>query len=308
MLRLTLFTFVCAAFAATAVAQSDAPTPAGDAAVNLRPQFEEGRSTRYEFWTLRSTVNVTPRGEFTSEMQIDGQTTWTVSQVREDGSAVCEMTVQWVRATVTPPNGEPQTVDSREASGEPARLHQLVVALSGSPVRVEVAADGKVASASGYEAIVQAAGENSSLSERDFVEMATELAVLPGGPAEAMIGTTWNEQFQWGHDVGTLNYDTRFTFEGVERIGGIPIATVTSTASPTFDPDPEKMGDAPVTIRLVESSETERILFDLWRHEAVGRHQVLDLSFELTATTPAGQINMAMRERITSQVLRIAEE
>ena len=68
-----------------------------------------------------------------------------------------------------------------------------------------------------------------------------------------------------------------------------------------------KEGAAP-EIQLTEGQVKTQILFDLSRHEAVGRNTVEDRTIEVRLDLRGRHFSTIVQERIHSQVLRIAED
>src|SRR5690606_28530873 len=119
--------------------------------------------------------------------------------------ATCSMTLDWMTAVLTGADGERFRNDSRRGSGDAPPVHDLLRAMTGTALTVEVAADGQVARVGNVEAMRRRAQDASMVPEElDFIESATDLAVLAGAPAEVRPGGTWRASFRWTHDLGHL--------------------------------------------------------------------------------------------------------
>ena len=284
---------------------------------DLRPRFVEGRTTRYALWTVRRTnvnMSVGDRSQSgTTNMQVEGEVTWRVDRVDEDGSASCTMSLDWLKATFTGTNGDVQMSDSRQGSGDNEAMHGLLQAMSGAPLELEMAADGSVTAIKGVDAIKSAAGEDTRVpSDLDFMETASDLATLPFAPTELAMGDGYDAQFAWSHDLGTLHHDQRYTLKSIEQIAGIPIANVDARADLRLEPDLSKLpeGGAGVDVNLEQGEVVTQVMFDLQRHEAVGRNATQTTVIRVKIPVPAANQTLVrtMEEVIQSQALRIAEE
>jgi len=304
---------------AAGVGAQDAAGPGGlevEGPVDLRPRFVEGRSATYEVWTLRDTVNTFEgRGEQTeagTTMEVTGQMTWTVERVRSDGSATCVMVYDWLAVDITGPGGEVQSADSRRKIGDLPPLDVVLGALAGEPLACEVSARGVVESIDGVAALRQAVGEQGQLPEElDFIEAATELAVLAAAPEAVEVGDDWDAAFTWTHDMGFLHHDTEFELVSIEPVEGLPLATITATSEPRLELDQDQMPgpDGPkIDVKLLEGEKVEQVLWDLSRHEAVGRNAVMDTVVRVTVSFQGSRFIRTITERIQSQALRVSEE
>jgi hypothetical protein len=291
-----------------AAAQED-----GESVHDLRPRWVEGRVTRYRFETRRSddmsmSVNDQNR-EATTVMQSSGEMTWTVQEVRDDGSARVTLVYDWLKLSFTPPQGEAQAGDSREAGGfEP--LKDLCDAVAGSPLTVTFAADGSVDKLEGYEAIKEKAEFPEGVPGRlDFLESVTDKICLPGAPAEAESGDAWEQQFAWNHRMGKMAYDTTYELVGVEPMAGIPVATIRSESELELEVNREDMPpDAPpIDTNMESASASEDVLFDLSRNEVVGRYGIESYMIRININAPQAQVNQRITQTVTHKLLRIEE-
>lgn len=280
--------------------------------VDLRPLFIPGRTARYQVWTLRQLVRSTNTGrESQTRAEIHGEVTWSVEKVRPDGSAICVMTINWLTIKVLRPNRPIEVNDSRLDSGDTEVTYRLLTAMTGVPLTFEASANGDVLSISGTETIRDEVGEQGNApKDLDFIESATDLALVATAPGAAQIHDQWSSQFTWSHEMGRIHHDMVYTLSAVEELAGIKVATVTGEASLMLEVDDSSFpdeGPAP-DIQLTEGQVKTRILFDLSRHEAVGRNTVEDRTIRIKLDLGGRQFLTVVQERIHSQVLRIAEE
>jgi hypothetical protein len=294
---------------------ADEPPQNDKPEINLRPVPIAGRTSRFEFWSQRDQL-ISMRGlgnseSVTTRMVMKGNCTWTVDHARSDGSSTSVMTFDWITIDLTMPDGSVQTCDSRLNRGDNETVHKLLRAMAGVPVKCEVNSDGSIRRATGFDEVKRRAGEGiRPPDELDFIESASDLATLPFAPAEIEVGRSWDGAFEWNHDMGKLQQTLRYTLAGVEEIEGISVATVTATGKSRLTPDQAKLpqGGPRIDVRLLEGSVRSQVIFDLNRHEAVGRHGDESRKIEMTVRLPQGTVTRTLDETIQSQTLRIAEE
>lgn len=284
-------------------------------AVDLQPRWVEGRVTRYAFETQRLTDLVfeaagqtrEARNRFTSE----GEVTWRVRDVNRDGSAEAEFVYDWLRLTFENPQGDTEVADSRRGSGDDPRLQALVEAVAGTPLTVDMAADGSVIEIAGMDAIRRKTDFPETVPEdRDFLEAVTDQISLPAAPADAEPGDQWQQSFTWGHQAGDLQYDTTYTLVEVAPMAGVPVALLRSESELDLDPtEPDVPPDGPdIETRLESGAASAQIMFDLSRNQAVGRHESEQTVVLTSVRTPQGPLTQTTTIRVSRQLLRIAEQ
>ncbi len=316
MIVLTLLGSVCPAAAAAEDAAPAAPAPPYD----VRPLFDEGRSTRYEVWGKR-TMRMDLQGPFgqrtlTQTMVSEGEVTWKVQRIGDDGSATCEMTLLWMSLTVQADDGEPRSVDSRDGVDNEDAMSVRIGALVEKPIVFEMNADGSVQSVRGVDRVREAFGQGagSDLKDAVFLEQASTLATLPRAPATLDLDGQWSSTNVWSRNYGNLRGDLQNTMNyrlgGVESVAGIPVATVTGEAQLGFDPDPDMIPDSgpQIDVQMTNGRATTQIMFDLQRHEVVGRNDVEKVRIETSIESEQINISTVMEETTQNQVLRVAEE
>ena len=300
-------------------APAGAETAETAAEVSLRPDFVAGRACTYRFEGSRSQKADTSFGgrsqSATTEISSRGEMSWTVDRVKPDGGAECTMTLTWMALDVKAGPNPLQRNDSREGSGDIPLLHDLLEAMSGKPVTVVMNADGSVASVRGLDAI-RAAAENPDMvpDERDFTQTATEAATLPFVPPVLPIGGEWKTSFTWRHELGDASQKWTNTLTAVETVEGVELAVVDQQLT-ALSLDASPMAEnlppgAPVpSVRVTDSSGSNRVLFDLTRDEAAARHQRTFIAADLTIPLPDGTRAVTrFEETATDQLLRISEE
>ena len=294
--------------------------PAADEAVDLRPKFVAGRNARYRVWTRRNQQISMSLGDSAQtigrETLIEGEVTWRIEQVADDGSATCTMALDWLTVKQTRDDGAEQFNDSRLASGDNETTHQLMQAMVSAPVHLTMAADGTVTGVSGVEALRQRAPEGLGPDDLDFMESASDLATIPFAPETAVVGEPFDLRFKWQHDLGMpsisafMHHQGSFSLVSAEQIAGIPVATVQGKASLSLEPDLSKLpaNAPPVEIKLLAGQWHSQVIFDLSRHEAVGRNTVQTTQVQITLTVGDRTLTRTIDETIHGQALRIAEQ
>lgn len=286
------------------------------ASVSLQPNLQAGQSATFELWnrtSVEKTLQVQDRTRTANiSQEVNAQVRWSVQSVAPDGSAQCNLELVWVTMDVTNPNGEVMRNDSRQGSGAVADLHQALVVIAGSSVRVMVSADGSVTEVAGMDAINQRLknlNESADLKSLfDFEEIAVNLATLPAGPAELPLGGRWTHSRTNQQASGTMGFQTTYELAKTELIEGIPVATVTGSSILSLTPDQARLAEAPgLNVRLADSDYQMQIMVDLQRGEVVGRNVVSRMTIE--TMRDMGQAVLRITDQINShtQVLRAAE-
>ena len=289
---------------------------------DLRPQWTVGQTARYAIWTQRTqNISMTMAGQKRDAqivMTSEGEVTWTVDQVKADGSSVCTMTLDWLAVELAADNGNTMKNDSRKGSGDVEAFHKMLKAMAGTPLKVTVAADGTVTKVKGVNAIssrMPADLKDMVPEELDFIETASELATVIAAPESAGPGTKWDTDLKWSWSdspfEGHLNYDMKFTFDGVEPLADVPVAVIDGQSKIKLDVDRSKVpeGMPPTDIKLVKGELQTQIMYDLTRHEAVGRHTVQNTTIDFVVSLPNNnKLNRRLVETLQSQSLRIEEK
>lgn len=291
------------------------PAQAQDEGVDLRPHFRAGRSARYELWYDRAVVTTLSFQDKTQSVaqhfHYDGQLTWRVDSVAADGSAHCTLRIDWLALT-TSAAGATQTHDTRKRRGDNPAVHQYLKAMTDKPLGFVVSSSGTIQKVEGVQAVRADTPEAlaDAVLDEQFIEMAYDLALLPGAPRLARPGDRWNFTFRGLHELGWIEEKSTLGLVGVEDIAGVAVATIKTEDRLSFEPRwPALPGGAPtVKIRMTSSAAGKQILWDLSRHEAVGRHSDQSRSFEVRVTFQGKTLTRTVEERSRQQVLRIAED
>jgi|GEM_PF-883414 len=287
-------------------------------AINLRPMFVQGRTSRYEIWSHKVqdvTMRMGPNQRQASRTtQLKGEISWTVQTVRPDGSATCVMTFEYLTLEMTDSSGDRVFIDSRHARSDNEMMHTFLRAMTGVALRMEVSPEGTPLAVSGTQGIRQKMGSlpaEAAPDDLDFIENASELATLPGAPETLAVGGNWAMNYQWKHEMGHLKHDAQYVLSDVQEIAGIPIAIVDQTARLQLIPDYSKLpqGGPKVDIRQLAGTYQRQVMFDLQRHDTVGSNTTSSLTVEVRITLPNNQvITRTIVESAQEQVLRIAED
>ena len=328
-----------AAVGGLGLATAGGAQPAGDdggtvaalePAVGLRPAWESGQRSRYEFWNRfdkQARVQLGDKSQQqTTVTEVTGELTWEVVSVRPDGGADCTMRLDWMRleSQVNGDNG--QSVKTEADSRKPPNadnkaMVQLLSAMTGVAMKVRVAADGSIAEVKGRQEMEAKTDQPDFLpSVLDFVESASDLATLPhapaasaigDGPATVPMGKGWKADFEWDHELGKMRQRWQYHLDRVEQIAGQPVAVVRGRAELELKPElPDQPAGAPsLQVKLTEGQIDTEVLFDLRRAEAIGRHSRGQETIRVSARLPDGrQFSRTISETSVSQTLRIAEQ
>jgi hypothetical protein len=305
----TLLTLLAAVLTVSSLALAQ---PAAET-VDLRPMWQDGQTARYDATTTRRTTTELSAGgqNRTNETKVEMTATvaWRVTKASKEGGGVGEMTVEAMRFAMTGPDGQTLSMDDRGKGDDRLKpLAALLKAMRGTPVTIHVSPTGQITKTSGWKAIRTNGGQAAEkLEERDFIEMATDLAWLVGGAADLKPGATWTEKFNWSHDAGDLLHDSRYRFEGVEEIAGVPVAMVTRSAKLKLVPK-QRDGGPPMTVRMTRGEQNSQMMFDLTRHEVVGQNVDRTLGVHIDITLGNRKLTTRVTEQVNSQLLRVEEK
>jgi hypothetical protein len=303
------------------VAQDTKPT-------SLRPQWKVGQSATYEFWgKTQKDETAQILGQEQSETTTfvsEGNVTWRVDSLNDDGTATCTMQLTKLVFTIKAGKNDPITMDSDNPAGDRPAFDNLMSAMTQTPLTVTVAADGTITKVQGIDKMEAAAGAEAQEAdiipeELDFKETASDLATLISAPAEATPGQTWNATNTWNHEdvfpqaETKAKWDTTFTFDSVGVIAGVPIATIKTKSDVDIQVDLSELpeGGPDIDIQISDTSAGGEVLFDLSRNETVARNETMKYTALITVASPRPElpaITVKIVETNQSQLLRVSEE
>ena len=295
-----------------------APLHGQESSVDLRPLWTEGQTARYEFWTRveqKATMTLGQRSQQVDATQtFTGEMTWAVEKVKPDGSTTSRMTLDWIAVTAERhgPEGMTTTTDTRKPAGDAAALHEMLSAMAGVPITIELAPDGHVTKV-GNTAAMRSRTKNPELlpEDLDYEETASDAAALAFAPSALAVGEAFDAAFRWSHELGFMNQDWTYTLADVQEMHGIDVATIRGNAKLRLDVDPKELppGAPPISAKLTDGSISTEVLFDLSRHEVLARTSRGTEHITVTVKLPENQtFTRKLEESTTSQLLRIAEE
>ena len=143
-----------------------------------------------------------------------------------------------------------------------------------------------------------------------FIEEASTLATIPATGDAHALDSQWESSNAWVRSYGKLHEIMRYRLGATESVAGIPVVIVTGEAELDFEPDPKKTGaNGPqLNVQMTEGRATTQIMFDLQRHEVVGRNNMETVRIETSAKSPQLTFTSIMEQTIQSQAIRIAED
>ncbi|WP_432798293.1 hypothetical protein [Poriferisphaera sp. WC338] len=293
---------------------------------DLQPHWKQGQESRYEFWNQRNqTITISMAGnsnDITRGYTSEGEIIWRVKTIKADGSAICELKIDFITITLVAPDKSETVIDSRKSAPEPyKRFSDALTAIASSWLTFDVAPNGEVRSVKGVKQLQSKVQDPEDVPEAlDFIESASDLATLVGPPPALQIGGSWKQKFRWTFDPSIpfpgfnkikshINYNTTYTLDSVEDVESIPLATITGTATMKLDIDKSSIPKEvpPVTFKLSNNQFNTQILYDLQRSEAVGRHTEQQNTVTANIATPRGNLQCQVLLQQKSQVLRLAE-
>lgn len=293
----------------------------GAESYDLRPQWTAGQTARYEIWTSRTQRSIVSLADqkrtIDMNMVSEGEVTWTVDKVKADGSAECTMTLDWLTLDYTPNGGETLKNDSRKGKGDVESVQALLKAMAGVPLKVSVASDGTVTRVDGTKTMAGKLGADQKdllPDELDFIETASDLATLITAPESIGVGKKWGTKLKWtwadAPFEGYMHHDMNYTLTGVEELAGLPVAMVEGKSKLKLELDRSGLpeGMPPSDVKLVKGELQTQVMFDLTRHEAVGRNSTQTTTIDFTIKMPNATISRRLEETLCGQALRIEEK
>ena len=273
------------------------PAAALAAPPEVRWDFQPGDTHTYQF-DQTSAAKFTSFGQ-TSEVNTDLAFTlkWLVKEVKPDGSAIVDRTVERVKVTATGGGAEPIDYDSAAADAPdpatlPARL-RVLGALAGQTVTGPIAADGTIGEVPLPAKVVRAiaaAGPGNPFGEEQLKLVLSDLGyVLP--PAGTEVGGTWNVMVPMPMPFGEIISDRSLTLNSADDRAAV--IGVKHTLKPA---DPDAAG--PMTLK--EGATDGTVKFDV----AEGRLEAVDSTETASLTGPGG---FAVELNATSKLRRTGD-
>lgn len=285
--------------------------------VNLKPVWEEGQTSRYKSTTRRQ-IQREVVGQDVKQNQLlvfEAELTWKVIEADEQGGGEVEMKIDDLSMKVTEGKGKTYTATPNRADEQLAAAQALLKGLTSKPVRMTIGPDGSVERVSGWKSLANAAGDSGeSLTETDFKELAVEIALLPGAMAEAAVGQTWDETFEWSHEMGQMELETQYKLVALERVAGVPIADIQAASEIDIELDREKFAkpggaDGPkVDMKFNGGKQAAQIMYDLSRNEVVGQNISRRLQFQVDVSYRGRSFKQLLTHSMNTQVIRLDEE
>lgn len=289
--------------------------------IDLRPTWVEGQTARYEVWSSRiqnATISLAGQSRQTHLSMVSlGEVSWTVDKIKADGSSQCTMTIDWLTLDYTPDDGKTLKNDSRKGSGDIVPFHALLKAMTGTPIKVSVAADGTIVKVQGTNAIkskIKPDLKDMVPEDLDFIETATDLATLIAVPESVQPGSNWKTKLKWTWSdapfQGYMHHDMTYTLSGIEDVAGLPIAIVDGQSKLKLELDRSDIpeGMPPFDVKLIKGDLQSQIMFDLTRGEAIGRNTIENTTIDINIRTPNTTISRRVEQTLQSQALRIEEK
>lgn len=270
--------------------------------VNLRADLKVGTETRYEYWSRRqSQIRIEAAGQqrdAATTIESKGRMTLKIDQVKPDGSIVATMTYDQISLDVTGPDGVTKTNSTEQGSGEIEPLHNLITAIVDHPFTVELNPSGEAVSITGLDG-PKGKLQNPDMmpEERDFMETARTMLAIVNAPTEATPGTTWQEQFDANHQMGTMKYDTTWTLDRVGAMEGIEVASLSGVSQLDLEVDRSEMppNAPPVDIQMPTYESKSQALFDLDAHQLI----MMDSKTSHTITVNVSMGGQSLSQTIT---------
>ncbi len=208
------------------------PRGAASTAATLRWKFKPGETLRYSMDQKTVTTAKLPGGqELTNTLMQTLELSWSVKEVRDDGTAELVQTIERVVDKADGPLGkfEYDSKSGQEPQGPIAASRvPLFKAIVGAPITFKMNAQGEPSDVKVPEKLTRSlreAGPAAAAASQLFSEEGLKSLILQTTlvvPKEDLAqGKTWNRQtIETMPAIGTLILDTTFTYQGTDTQNG----------------------------------------------------------------------------------------
>lgn len=288
---------------------------AAEPAVNLQPRWHAGEQATYRFDTVRKQHITMSMGGHSRQahttIKVAGVVVWKVNHVADDGSASCTLTRKWMSATLIGPHGKKQVNDTRSGTANTPPIYNALQTLTQNPIHVTLAADGSVTNMTGLNVIKQQIKmKQLAPTKRSIKRFVTLLLPIAKAPKRAHVGTSWQYRFANRTRTGMMHFNVRYRLKSLQKIAGIPVATIEGRGRMRYNFDRSKLPPQapPINVSLRHGSFHTQIMFDLSRHETVGRHTFETRTMRMTVQIPNHTLERDMTQTVDQEVIRISQK
>lgn len=278
-------------FAQVEIPVEDEPQPVVSAsAIPLSPQFAEGQIMVFEHQATINGSQAFNEDAFPNTAKTHMVMRIHIEEVREDGSASGTLTYDRVAMSGNAFFGGEFRYDSAEGplTASAADVASALQAIKDATIRVEIGADGKVASldgnmplAEGLMQVPQLSGRSGELADEGLSQMLESFWLVGSEPQEREMEEAWEEVHETvAPGLGPLTVTTAYKMSEREA-DNITIDLELSMDLEIAPPDPEDPTQTPIEeADLVLDKKSGKITWDASRRQLLKR--VSNLSFILT--------------------------
>jgi hypothetical protein len=310
------------------LALAGSAAPAYAQGVTLRYKWTKGEARTYRMTTQTdSVITGMPGGAGTMTMAqtMTQVLKLTAEEVAPDGTATLRQTFQSVRMESNGPMGKVVFDSASFENGDSPMvqsMRQVLGAMIGESVLIEMAADGTVRKVDGASRIADkitrviaadpaagAAGQGiKSMLSDDALKGTLEQSFpkLPPGPART--GDTWTSQLAIGNQVmGRILGESTFTLKAPEGTGDAPLARIGVHLALKQEVVPPPSGPAGMVMTLGDARGEGEIVFDVARGHIQRSTMRSDLPSSVTMNTPEGTVTTMNNKTTTTVTMALVE-
>ncbi len=267
--------------AALIIAASASCLPSARAAEPLTWKFTPGAELHYQTAAERKmTIDLGPAGNEARELRHVVDMTWTVQQVKDDGSAILTQKIDRLQLKLTSPKEDPITLDSAETAepqGFAAMAAPLIKAISKNDVQVTMTPRGEITAVEAPEALTTALETSIGkdvmgdlATKKGFENLARTVTLVL--PEKLDAGATWTTKLETASPlVGTLTAETTYKYIGPKEVDGQACEAFAPTLTMKFAGSPAK-------IEVADEKSSGEVLFN----RAAGRLESARIEHSMT--------------------------
>jgi hypothetical protein len=306
----------------TAAVAADAQT------LTLRYKWTKGESRTYRVTNQTdSTITGMPNGPMNVSQTMTQTLKYTADEVAPDGSVTLRQTFQSVRMESSGPMGK-IVVDSAAAgtSDNPTAksVRQIVTAMVGESVIIEMGPDGAVRKVDGASRIVDkitiaiaaadpaagAAGQGlrTQLSD-DALKSALEQTFPRLSAPPIRVDGTWAGEFAMGNPViGRITGRSSFTLKAIEGTPDAPLARIAVVLALKQDGVPQPSGPSGMVMTLGDAKGIGEILFSVTQGQIQRSTMRTDLPSTMTMNGPDGSPATMGNKTTTTMTMELVDK
>jgi hypothetical protein len=279
-------------------------TAAAQAADAPRWKFEEGQSNRYRMNQTMNMSMVVGGNDIQNNLQQVIDMSWTVREIKDDGSAVLDQKIDRMRMTIEA-GGQKVEVDSaakEEPQNQAAMLAPMLKAFTAKPFKVTMSPRGEITEVEVPEEMVEAlkntpgaAAMGDMATPEGFKKMVGQAAFAM--PEKLEPNDEWTQKMEMQlPGIGKQVTETTYKYEGAKEVDGKEYEVFTPSLKIRYE------GGA-TQVNVGDQKSEGQILFD----REAGRLQQSELKQNMTLTLSAGGQSIEQKLEQTIEMKHVPE-